>query len=371
MSPTRHAGASRTGFLIVAAGSALLAACAGPRAAAVRALPREEGRSAFELGDHGALEIVVPPGWVVEPSADEDPPTIRLRDESGSFVALLTSFWDPDGEDQPARPETARLFAELARRNALSSAVEGELSLEELVGDAVHGFWFSATDRDLVGREPAAEEWRHVMQGAAAVGRLVVAFTLLDNAPGPQRAAILEVLRGARHLPHASATRPGAALEPDPGARTVPLRVAAAGRPWALLVDLPGFHMFKRREAADGVGALVLGEHHESRLVAAVILRLASGATSAEDCRQADLGRISEGARAVVDLRLSSAGDAARATYGVPDHGGQRVRQDHARAWFHREDVCADVHVSKIAASPEDDVAMERILDTARLGEAR
>jgi len=170
-------------------------------------------------------------------------------------------------------------------------------------------------------------------------------------------------------VPKVVERRPVGGMELDPGARTVPLRVPARGRSWAVLVDVPGFRMFKPRAGEDGLGTLVLGQHPDSGLVASVILRPARGASSAEECREADLPRIHEGAPALVELRLSAAGPAARATYAVPDHGGEPVRQDHAHAWLHREGVCANVHVSKIAPSPGDAAAMERVLDSARFGE--
>ncbi len=352
-----------------------LAACAGARTpGAARPSVRGEGRRVFSVPGHGALEITVPPGWKAEAGEDTgDPPapaTIRLEQPGGPFLALLTPFWDPGEDDEVAHGDTARLFAELARRNALAESLERELPLHELGGLGVHGFWFRATDRELVGKEPGPEEWRHVMQGAAAVGTLVVAFTLLDNAPGPQREVLLEVVRGARHLPEVEEERGAAGgMVIDPDAQTVPLEVEVRGRPWSVLVDLPGFRMFRPRRGEEGVGALVFGQHPASGIVVSVILRAAADAPDAAGCREADLGRIHEAVPELAELRLGADGAAARASYAVTSSEAEPVRQEHGHAWLHREGVCANVHVSKMAPAPADAEALERILASVRFGE--
>jgi hypothetical protein len=368
------------GLGAVALGLAAAAGCAGPRRAAppatVPAGPAGAERRAFAIPGHGAIELPVPRGWVAEAAHPDGsgPVTIRLEQPGGSFVALLTPFFNPgDGEGQPNGPDTARLFADLARRNAMPGAVEAEVPLQRLAGPGgVSGFWFAATDRSLAGREPGPEEWRHVVQGAAAVGPLVVAFTLLDNADGPQRETVLEIIGGARHLdraaPQADARRVPE-LEPDPEARTVPLRVEVAGKAWAVLVDLPGFHMFKPRRSDDGTGVLVLGEDPRSGVIASVILRPAAGAQDAGACRDTDLPRIRDAAPELAELRVVSTGASARASYVLAAPGGAPSRQRHGHAWLEREGICANVHVSKVDPDAGDGAQMERILASVRFGE--
>lgn len=354
--------------------AASLAACAGARPG--RARPAEPARRAFAIPGHGALELRVPSGWIAteQEGVPPAPRTVRLEPEGGGFVALLTPFWNPgEPEDEAARVDAAQLLAELARRNALGGAVEREVPLEELVGDGVHGFWFAATDRELVGQEPGEGEFRHVLQGAAAVGPLVLAFTLLDNAPGPQREAILEVVRGARHLARARAAggtegAPGG-MELDRDAETVPLRVAVPRRSFTVLLDLPGFVVFKPRESEDGEEVAVLGQAVGTGVVASVIVRPARGARDAAACRDADLAKLRAGVPGLLDLRVGADETTARASYTVAELGGKPLRQLHAHAWLWRDDVCANVHVSKADPGAADAKRLEGILASARFGE--
>lgn len=373
----RHAARARVAAALFAAAVFALA-CAGRRAPAAA-----ETAQRFDVPGDGALELDVPRGWRTTIGDAESPAamTIRLDAAGGGFLVLLTPFWNrpaPSAEPGPKGPEaaaeTAQILAELARRKALASSVEREIALEELRGEGgVHGYWFQATDRALEGKEPGEDEWRHVLQGAAAVGELIVAFTLLDNAPGQQRDAVLDLVRRARYLPRsAAAPEDGTGklrFEPDPEAETLPLSVSYPGRRWAVLVDLPGFRMFAPRPAEDGSGVLVLGEDPESGLVASVTMRDAGGAPDARACRDRTLERIRKTAPDLRELRTSEADGAARASFVLEDLRGRAIRQDHAHLFLQRDGVCVDVQVSKADPGPGDAARIEKVLASVRFGE--
>jgi hypothetical protein len=358
----------------LAAAVAVLAACAAHRGAPAGSGAALPVRRAFEVPGRGVLELGLPPGWIAEVQAavadapEPAPPTLRLSAPGGAFVAILTPWWNPgEPEAIPARADSARLLAELARRSALAGSLERELPLEELRGDGVQGFWFASTDRALVDRAPGPDEYRHLLQGAAAVGPLVVAFTLLDQGPGPHRGQLLEVVRGARHVPGGE-RNPHEGFALDANAPTQPLGVRLGDAPWSVLVDLPGFLVFEPRPSADGTAVLVLGQHPETGVVVSIVVRRAPGALDAAACRDADLARI-RAAAPVEALSLAAADGAARARYSLRELRGRPLPQAHAHAWLFRDGACADVHASKAEPGPDDAARLERILSSARLGE--
>jgi hypothetical protein len=217
-----------------------------------------------------------------------------------------------------------------------------------------------------------------MLRGAAAIGPLLVTFTLLDDAPGPEREALLAIVRGARAVEDgaradAAEGAPDAAirLEPDPTAATTPLSVEPPGLPFLVLVDLPGFAMFGQREV-EGTGWLAVGQDAEAGLVASVIVSPAEAkgaAAGARACRDAALAR----ARAVVpdlsELALDETPGAARATYVAGGPRGNGPRHRHAHAFLARDGTCVDVHVSAAEVKPEHLERMERILGSVRFGE--
>ncbi|WP_242340813.1 MULTISPECIES: hypothetical protein [unclassified Anaeromyxobacter] len=387
MTTPRHRATGRAALVLGLAVALSLGACAGRRGGAA-----PPSRQRFEVSGHGELEIALPPGWKASSAEGEEPIALTVRLEprdakaGGGFMVLLTPFWNPPptAEEAPASPEafgadaqgdTAQLLAELARRKALATSVEQEIALHELRGErGVHGYWFAATDKAFAAREPGEGEWRHLLQGAAAVGDMILAFTLLDNAPGPQREAVLEVVRGARHVPASAGGSPAAPksgamrFTPDPEAETEPLSVAYPGRAFTVLVDLPGFEMFEPRPAEDGEGVLVLGRHPQSGLVASVTLRDAHGAADAGACRERILERIRKSAPDLRELALSDASGGARAAYVLDELRGRKIRQQHAHLFLWREGVCVNVQVSKADPEPEDTGRIDAILTSVRFG---
>ena len=218
-----HRGLARSAARLAAVSVvALLGACASTRSAGAGptppaaagpapgldpgVLPGPRARRALRSRSHRAG-----PERAARP-AEAGTPTVRLGRADARFVALVTPLWNPGEPETPqARADTARLFAELARRKALAGSVETRAPARGgRSRPGCRGFWFSATDRDLVRREPRADEWRHVLQGAAAVGPVIVAFTLLDDGPGPQREELLELVRSARSRRRRRAARRGA-----------------------------------------------------------------------------------------------------------------------------------------------------------------
>ena len=204
----------RTPVTAVATLAALLAACAGATAAShpagPPASPAGQGEAAverrsFRVPEHGALELSVPRGWQVRDiGIDPDaPPSLRL-DRPGGGALVVSTVWSPEAPGEGDPLESARLVAELARRRALENSEEQDLPirpLERAAGEPVRGYWFTARDRTYVRPPPGTERWPNMLRGAAVVGELLVTFSWYDDAPGPGRDEVLEMMRGARHVP--------------------------------------------------------------------------------------------------------------------------------------------------------------------------
>jgi len=161
-------------------------------------------RRAFRVPEHGALELLVPSGWRVrEIGIDPDaPPSLRL-DRPGGGALVVSPVWSPEGPDEGDPMESARLVAELARRRALQDSDDPELPIRPLergANEKVRGYWFTARDRSFVRPPPGIERWPNMLRGAAVVGELLVTFSWYDDAPGPGRDEVLEMMRGARHV---------------------------------------------------------------------------------------------------------------------------------------------------------------------------
>jgi hypothetical protein len=344
---------------------AILSSCAHAARTGEDPLPPGSTRRAFLVRGHGRLLVVLPEGWRAAESDDggSPGPTIRIEKPGEKFLLLLTPMWNP-GEPEPpqARADTARLFAELGRRSALAGSVEQEIPLLELEDGGAPGAYFSATDAKLAGREAGPDEFRHVMQGAAAIGPVILAFTVLDDAPGPWRAQALELVRRARHVPDGE-PEAGASGDLDPldDDATTPLRLRWPGRSWEVLVDLPGFRAGLR---APGDGApYAIALHPETGVAASVSLLPAGPAHDAAACRERTLAALVQAFPRLAVGRADGAG-MARASYELVGRAGPEV---HAHAFLLREGICVNVHASKAAPEPGDVDRLEAVLSTVRI----
>ncbi|HTN53672.1 MAG TPA: hypothetical protein VML50_14785 [Anaeromyxobacter sp.] len=357
---------ARTRLLAVPVALALACAGARPRSDA----PVGPTRQAIAVPGEGSLELVVPRGWQVKraPGEEGEARTVELSPSGRAYVVLVTPL--APSESPGATDDAAQGLVELARRKALAGSVEREIPLMELRGPAVHGYWFEATDRSMEGRSPAPEEFRHVLQGAVAVGPLLVAFTLLDNGPGPHREVALDLVRTARFRPEGGAPgeEVGDGFEPDPDVETVPLAITSPDGALTALVDLPGFRMFRPRPGPDGTSVLVLGEDPETGIVASLLLRQTPGA-DAQACREDALTRIRRSAPDLAELRLSEPGGSVRLGYVLTELRGRAIRQRHDHAFLVHGGTCVNLHLSKADPGPDDDPRFERILTSLRLGE--
>jgi hypothetical protein len=348
---------------------AALAACAGaaPRPGTVPGLPERR----FEVPGQGEILLRLPAEWPGS-QVEEDPgapPTFRIEPEGGTFLLFLTPLWDPEDPEAPADPEGARALVELARREMAPTALEAEIPLEELRGEElrgeeVRGWFFRATDRALAGRPKPPGEWLHVLQGAVAVGRVVLAFTLLDDADGPQRGIVLQAMHTARHEPPPPEEGEEAEVLQDE-----PLEVRLPGRSWSVLLDLPGFAAEAPRPDEEGRGVLALAADTRSNAVASVLVAEADAVRGARGCREQDLARI-RAALDIRDLRIWEEGEVARARYLVPEMDGRAVGQLNVHAWRQRDGACVAVHLSLMDHRPGEEAALERIVATLRMAES-
>lgn len=173
----------------------LLAGCTQPLAA---------GERAIDLGKRGSLVLKVPAGWRMEQQEDTGNPllTLKFTPEVGDeFTVLLTLVAPEIGADPDfGSADSVYRIVAAAAEEALSHAAETELEIRDFEGDRI-GYYFWATDRDLVGlnRIPPGQ-YLHLTQGAVMVGGILCRFTVLTNErPSGVIDAAMMMLRTAEH----------------------------------------------------------------------------------------------------------------------------------------------------------------------------
>lgn len=305
----------------------------------------------LEIAGHGALEIAVPAAWrfSVDPAAE--PAAMHIEPPSGSeFVLIVTPHSLPDGSGAGDARYHARTAVDRVRRHVAATVVEDPIAIEELGGGPNAVFWFAATKK-----APARGEHRHLVVGAAAVGRLTLVFRLHHHSEElPERAIVLRAIAEARHVAPPS---------------TAPLALALPHKSWALLVDLDGFEIEGIRTRADGSSVIVMGANPTSELVLTLSLERVGGEPRAADCRRAAFERALATPFHKVEVKHTQREQIAVGEYLVARFRDIDVMRKHVNAFLAKEDVCAHVHLSKPRFAPADQELFETVLRTVRFSE--
>jgi hypothetical protein len=323
---------------------------------------------AIEVADRGTLVFQVPSGWRVT-SGEGQPPlpaTLRFEPPAGHFVLLVTPLWDPEQPGRPLGPDVARALVEETRDRALETALERELPLVALPGTAGVGWYFTSTDRELSKRAspPGPEEYRAMAQGAVSIGTMVLAFTLLDDGDGPQRAGALALVQGAvlRPPPGDPAAEPEqpARSHRDPSGWTLrggePVELGLPGRAWTVQLDLAGWRVADPIARSDGSAVSVIARRESDGMVLTTTLADSGGRRSAEACRDQDWSRIETVPGVTAGARFVKDGVAA---IGYTAGSGAETTS-HLSVWRYRDGVCIHAHASQEGAPARALPALER-----------
>jgi hypothetical protein len=165
--------------------------------------PAGEAKSAVascEVPGHGKLEVTVPSGWKLHgctPTARPPAASLQLRAETGDELKLMvTAVWiDPKKALTDARLKEA---AERTLAGVRAGAVETNIALQSLKGEAVKGYWFQATDKSSTN---GPDDYPRMIQAVLQSGELQLVIThLFRSADAKAIDPALAALKSLRHV---------------------------------------------------------------------------------------------------------------------------------------------------------------------------
>ncbi|MFY9329128.1 MAG: hypothetical protein WAO76_14120 [Georgfuchsia sp.] len=137
-----------------------------------------DGFRAFDLPQHGSLQITVPLTWNDQLSQRQEglPPTILFTPEHGhGFNVQIMPLWPRQEIAIPGLEEIRRLISKAADDEKLL-AVESDIPIHEIQGTSGDGYYFNVTYR-----VPKVDEFNQMTRGMLRVGELVLAFTIFSS----------------------------------------------------------------------------------------------------------------------------------------------------------------------------------------------
>lgn len=128
---------------------------------------------------YGRIKFKIPKSWKSEcrKLSTEKVETIIFEPRSGkSFKLMIDPLCDTKTKLISKNKEIIRGQVKKLGNKIISSAVEKELIIKDLVGNEAVGFYFSLTDK-----APKPGEWRCLTQGRIGIGEYILHFTLFTQ----------------------------------------------------------------------------------------------------------------------------------------------------------------------------------------------
>ena len=142
------------------------------------------------------------------------------------------------------------------------------------------------------------------------------------------------------------------------------LAVTLASEPWILAFGAKDFAVQKNELQPDG-RAYLLAENQKTNVTLSVYLEKVSGAATEADCDETQKQRLAENVEykreMVVTKKFSGM---TIVEYTIPEFQGVPVQQRNLFACLPKDDVYADIHLSKVSFKPQEEKLFTDILDS-------
>lgn len=146
--------------------------------------------------------------------------------------------------------------------------------------------------------------------------------------------------------------------------------IGLSERDWALLIAIPGFEVQSEQVRPNGQGKMMRAENKTTGVVLSVFVERESNSRSSRACRAYYWEKDLKSPIKKTGIRLSESGQMSMVEWMVREFGGYRVNQKNLKAFMARDDVCIDIHLSKVEYKPGDQELFSGILRTVRYRES-
>jgi hypothetical protein len=157
------------GFGLVLVGAVIGSVAAGPQSKVINL---------------GAMSVSIAwdAGWQLADAAANAPPN-SAQFQAAKPSDLLVMLSGHVAASDAGIDAAMRSMVDDNAKEFLGTSVQKSLPVEAFKDGATHGYEVCATDR-----APKPDEWKYVCKGMAAMGDLVVGYTVLYNEPGRRQA---------------------------------------------------------------------------------------------------------------------------------------------------------------------------------------
>ena len=155
----------------------------------------------FSIPGHGVLTLDVPHIWNYNFTikGDNEPPIITFynldKNKEEIYQLNLSVLWENGFERNISSPEYIKSLVEKTGAQALIYSDQTELTLKKITGQNGVGYLFNLSDSGA-----SIGEYKYLTQGALAVGKLLLIFSLFSNDDASiLQQALLKIIMSAQY----------------------------------------------------------------------------------------------------------------------------------------------------------------------------
>ena len=155
----------------------------------------------FTIPGHGVLTLDVPRVWNYNFTIKDsnEPPIITFynldKDKEEIYQLNLSVLWEDGFKRNISSPEYIQSLVEKTGKQALINSDQTNLSLKKITGQDGVGYLFNLSDSGV-----NTDEYQFLTQGALAVGKLLLIFSLFSNDnESILQEALLKIIMSAQH----------------------------------------------------------------------------------------------------------------------------------------------------------------------------
>jgi hypothetical protein len=155
----------------------------------------------FTIPGHGILTLDVPRVWNYNFTIKDsnEPPIITFynldKDKEEIYQLNLSVLWEDGFKRNISSPEYIQSLVEKTGKQALINSDQTNLSLKKITGQDGVGYLFNLSDSGA-----NTGEYQFLTQGALAVGKLLLIFSLFSNDnESILQEALLKIIMSAQH----------------------------------------------------------------------------------------------------------------------------------------------------------------------------
>ncbi len=157
---------------------------------------------------------------------------------------------------------------------------------------------------------------------------------------------------------------------PSQTAGTRSYQMQLPGQGWSVEVDLPGFTIDRKKTQPQGQTMSMMGQRPDIGMYVSMFMEARSKPVTSKSCRDdfwARRGKRSPSKK--ITIEPSAPGPMSLNKRLQPDRQGIPINQQHTFGFLGRDNVCTEIHISKIKFQPHETQLVGEILSSLRFSE--